>query len=227
MFTGDWHRFIATWLAFGTLALGVLVWVVWDLSANQTEQRIRGEQSTQNHIEYAEDRIDEKCLSLDPVPMRDCIHKEIESARDHARADQDLNAQQQMAFFTKIMGWTAGGGLVLGVVSIGVIFATLREMASTNRIMREEQRPWIIVDDNWDSFKKISSMFRSNPSLTFRVSVHNNGNTPAWEVSCTYITFSHDTLNPKEVSESVEHLFLNFFNISECATNAAFHGEPA
>jgi hypothetical protein len=57
--------------------------ISWDLPSEQAEQRIRSEQSAQNHIEYAEDRIDEKCLSLEPIPMRDCIHEEIESARDH------------------------------------------------------------------------------------------------------------------------------------------------
>ena len=114
------------WAAAAIIALLVVVAMTWGLSANQTEQRIRSVQSSQNHIEYAEDRIDKKCLILEPMPMRECIREEIETARDHDRANQDLEAQEQMAAFTKIMGWTAIAGLLLGCGSVVLIFFTLR-----------------------------------------------------------------------------------------------------
>jgi hypothetical protein len=129
------------WAVFALTLVAILCAGVWDLATDQAEQRVKAEQSTKQHIEYAEDRIDEKCLSLEAISMRDCIHEEIESARDHARANQDLYAQQQMAFFTKIMAWTTAGGLFLGVISIVVIYATLAKMGRTNQIMRDEQRP--------------------------------------------------------------------------------------
>lgn len=87
---------------------------------------MRGEKTAEYHDRYAEDRIDEKCLSLEPIPMRNCIHQEIESARNHERSEQDLDAQQAMARFTKVMGYTAILGLAAGIVSIVLIFLTLR-----------------------------------------------------------------------------------------------------
>ncbi len=161
--------------AFGTL--------LWDLASDQAEQRVRGEQSTQSHIEYAEDRIDDKCLSLDLIPLRDCIHKEIESARDHARANQDLDAQQSMAFFTKIMAWTTAGGLVLGAVSIAVIVATLSEMGRTNSIMRYEQRPWLVLT------RDIGCDFRDHGhggSISWSYDFENKGKGPAYDAKFNY-----------------------------------------
>ena len=134
------------WAVFTLTLIAILCAGIWDLASDQTEQRVKSEQSTREHIEYAEDRIDQKCLMLEPMLLRDCIHKEIESARDHGRANQDLNAQQQMAFFTKIMAWTTAAGLALGIISIAVIYSTLTEMGRTNQIMRDEQRPWVALD---------------------------------------------------------------------------------
>lgn len=80
--------------------------------------------------------------------LRDCIHEQIEAARDHERSEQDLDAQQTMAQFTRLMGWTAVAGLVLGGVSIVVIYRTLREMVTTNQIMQDQQRPWLQFEAN-------------------------------------------------------------------------------
>jgi len=166
------------WAVLGSVFAIILGVFIWDISSEQAEIRVRGEQSTQNHIEYAEDRIDEKCLSLKGVTLRDCIHKEIESARDHARSKQDLEAQQKMALFTKIMGLTAIAGLALGAVSIGVIFMTLREMGRTNNIMRGEQRPWIktLTEIELDVGEK------GLQSFTFKYCAENIGKRPAEDV---------------------------------------------
>ncbi|XHX59877.1 hypothetical protein ACFIO0_15550 [Pseudosulfitobacter sp. SM2401] len=199
---------------------------IWDLSADQAEQRIRGEQSTQYHIEYAEDRIDEKCLSLEPIPMRDCIHEEIEAARDHDRANQDLNAQQQMAFFTKIMGATAVVGLALGAVSIFVIFATLSEMGRTNQIMREEQRPWLVLDGDM-RHKILRRMYRSSPKKTMAVNATNKGRLPAKDAICTFAFYSRDTISGDDVSAVIEGVLLEDFDRFFFNKSTIFQGENA
>lgn len=133
----------ASLLVFFAILVPIASWLSWDYSSELTEYRIRAEESTNKHIQYAEDRIDKKCLRLEPVAMRDCIHKEIASASDHSRANQDLDAQQKMATFTRLMAYTAIGGIFLGGVSILVIYRTLSEMGKTNQILRDEQRPWM------------------------------------------------------------------------------------
>lgn len=93
--------------SYGPLFFCLSIYFTWDVAQELAEQRISGEESSQSHIQYAEDRIDQECLSLDKMAMRDCIHEEIEASRDHSRAEQDLDAQQVMADFTRIMGWAS------------------------------------------------------------------------------------------------------------------------
>lgn len=214
-----------TWAALAAVLLSVAVMIAWDWSSDLTEQIIRDEQGTQQHIEYAEDRIDEKCLSLKPVALRDCIHQEIESARDHDRANQDLNAQQQMALFTKIMGYTAIAGLVLGAGSIALIFATLREMGNTNRIMREEQRPWLVIDTNRRAMNAMRRMFRSDPQEGFFVAVTNKGKLPADDAFATFVTFSYDTLTADKVADMVESALPNLVGYKSINVGTVYQGE--
>ena len=63
---------------------------------------------------------------------------------------EDLKAQREMAWWTKVMGWAAGIGILLGAVSIWLIWRTwdaTREAAKSgdeaNRIAREGNRAWI------------------------------------------------------------------------------------
>ncbi|MEP3052502.1 hypothetical protein [Ascidiaceihabitans sp.] len=207
MIPDTWMKGPLMWTVLFLTFIAILTVVVWDLATQQAEQRIRAEQSAKNHIQYAEDRIDKECLGLEPVSMRNCIHQEIEAARDHDRANQDLKAQENMAFFTKVMGYTAVMGLVLGIVSIGVIFATLREMASTNMIMREEQRPWLVIDKA--PFDVLGKMYRSTPNSELSLTVTNKGKLPAKSAVATFATFSHDTMTAFEVSNIIERILLD------------------
>ena len=154
------------------------MWFVWGLSAQQTESRIRGEQSAEAHIQYAEDRIDRECLALEGVALRDCIHQEIESAKEHARANQDLEAQQTMALFTKIMGATAVVGVFLGLGSVVLIYLTLAETqklaTETTRLGEAQVRAYLAITsafvDNFAVGKK--------PKL--HIAIKNSGQSPAW-----------------------------------------------
>ena len=186
------------WAVFALTLIAIILLFVWDLASEQAEQRVRSEQSAKNHIEYAEDRIDQKCLGLEPMPMRNCIHQEIESSHDHYRSNQDLTAQQQMAFFTKVMAWTAVGGLALGAVSIVVIYATLNEMGRTNHIMREESRPWI-------KFEFTASLYESDESkIQIGYQPKNIGARPAFDVSIAERIINSREFMQKSQSERAE-----------------------
>jgi hypothetical protein len=139
--------------------------------------------------------------------MRDCIYEEIVSARDHDRANQDLSAQQQMALFTKIMGWTAVVGLIIGCGSVVLIFLTLRatqEMASdqakigsaqigasldaiktaqeANQIMRDERRPWLDITAS-PSGQLIYMPDSNTLAIPFDIIIQNMGKGPAFNVA--------------------------------------------
>jgi hypothetical protein len=170
-----------TWIALCLVFTVVLGWIVWDFSAGLTEQRLRGLQSSNAHIEYAEDRIDERCLALKVVVLRDCIQQEIEAAKDHARANQDLEAQRTMAQFTKIMGMTAIAGVFLGIGSIVLIYLTLSEtqrMATeTTRIGEAQVRAYMVTTSI--NAATIFSVNGSVKQIGFKVSLENTGQSPA------------------------------------------------
>lgn len=192
-----------TWIALGLLLLAVLIWLVWGFASQQTESRIRGEQSTDAHIEYAEDRIDEECLTLDGMALRDCIHQEIEASRDHNRANQDLQAQQEMALFTKIMGATAVVGLVLGAGSVVLIFLTLSEtqrMASDAREIGQAQvRAYMNLVVDGVEFRPVQNPDGSNLIIRFMCSIRNTGQSPASNVQ---VLFQIEESKPYTISKT-------------------------
>lgn len=104
------------------------------------------------------------------------------------------------------MGATAVAGLALGLGSVVLIFATLREMGNTNRIMREEQRPWLIIDSA--PFGILGRMYRSSPRAKLSLMVTNKGKLPAKDAIATFVNFSHDTMTAFEVSTIVEPIIL-------------------
>jgi len=113
-------------VVFSIVIGAVIIVIVWDEAVRLTENRLRSEQGSKAHIEYAEDRIDQECRRLEGTALRDCVHEQIKSANDHNRAEQDLNAQQVMARFTRVMGYVGIIGLFVGAGFIYLIFATLR-----------------------------------------------------------------------------------------------------
>ena len=100
------------------LCLLFLGHVIWIFSAYQTEIRMRRDQTASQHIEYAQDRIRRTCLDRDFAALLECITIEIISAQDHGRAESDLDAQEDMALWAKLMAVVSFLGL--GITSFGV-----------------------------------------------------------------------------------------------------------
>ena len=165
--------------AFGILGLTLLsifTLVVWDEATRLAQESLRDQSRAKAHIEYAEDRIDQNCLSLEGMALRDCIHQEIQSAQDHYRSESDLDAQQAMARFTRIMGYTGIAGLFLGVASVGLILATLWETRAGVEIMRKEQRPWLKIE-----FGVEGNLYERNGEIRGKIlfEIKNIGTSPA------------------------------------------------
>lgn len=131
-----WRGPIA-FVAFGIVLAVIASILIWDSSAILTEQRVRYEQAASAYADQAADRIERNCgADLDSSAMRRCIREEIEASEDSKRAERDLDAQEIMARFTRVMGYTGIIGLLVGIGSVWLIWGTLREMGRTNQIMR-------------------------------------------------------------------------------------------
>lgn len=78
-----------------------------------------------------------------------CYAEAEKASREDYRAQQDLNAQREMAEWAKWMFWATAivGALTIGVAITAAYWArgAILKMAETNAIMQSEQRPWVAV----------------------------------------------------------------------------------
>ncbi|WP_341214223.1 hypothetical protein [uncultured Limimaricola sp.] len=100
----------------------------------------------------AKQRVDRECRdSLTPDGMRGCILEILESTEDQKRSERDLDAQEAMSRFTRLMVFTGLLSLILGICSIYLIWATLKAtqtMAEDTRgIGRAQARAYLAIDE--------------------------------------------------------------------------------
>lgn len=179
MYGSDWRGPLA-FIVFGIVVASIAVLLAWDMSATLTEQRIRYEKASEAYTQQAEDGIQRDCgADLDALALRSCIREKIESAEDGKRAERDLDAQEGMALFTRLMGFTGLIGLLVGVGSVYLIWATLRAtqvMARDTREIGEAQvRAYLSID-------KVEVSARPKRGIVFWdvvVTVRNSGQSPA------------------------------------------------
>lgn len=174
-------------VAFGLVLIGVAAWMSWGLSADQTEIRMRGEQSAQQYIEYAEERIERTCLDREGAALMECIHEEIKSAQDHSRAERDLDAQQAMALWTKLMVLVSVSATILTMFGLYFVWRTLKASESATEaaltaveVTREtgfnETRPWLLIEADVQGPLEIKD---SGIRFSVDYTITNFGSTPA------------------------------------------------
>lgn len=208
MFRGDW-RTATAYILIVLLCFGGVQYGIYKELASAAKQRAGYEQSSKAHVDYAQDAIDRECLSLVGKPLRDCIHDKIAAARDHERANQDLDAQKEMAKFTRVMGYTAVVGLVLGAVSVVAIFLTLKatqDMArETSRIGEAQVRAYISFKPEYINIGIPSDLFSENgwsnqpTEVTIIGELVNSGQSPARRVTCS---FDIQAVRPGDIFEA-------------------------
>lgn len=128
----NWHGPYAA-IALGAVLCFVIAYLSWNISASQTEIRVSRDQNANQHIEYAQDRIRQTCLDRDPTTYLECVTVEIISAQDHGRAESDLDAQQAMALWAKLMTVASVAGLGVTAIGVYLVWGTLDQTrAATN-----------------------------------------------------------------------------------------------
>ncbi|MBY6117378.1 hypothetical protein KUW09_24505 [Mameliella alba] len=108
-----------------------------------------GQESHQSHSaeaykNYSNNEIAEKCaLSVDVATHTKCIANAVRNAREQQRAEQDLDAQQQMSFWAKwmLIATVAMAAITLfGVVFVWHTLEATREMARDTKTMAKDTR---------------------------------------------------------------------------------------
>ncbi len=198
-------------MIFGTLAVLILSWLVWDYSATLTEQRVRYDESTRRYAEQAVNRIEERCgFGLTPTALRGCIFREVESAEDQKRSERDLDAQESVARSTRAMMLTAFVGLFAGIASVGLIWATLletRRMAGDAReIGYMQNRPWLV-----SGLDIPGGLLSSKDSLPFvmKLGITNIGNSTAMNMLADVFLFQNFDHNDEAKLENLRDSLIN------------------
>ncbi|NUB42968.1 hypothetical protein GEU84_001095 [Fertoebacter nigrum] len=187
---------------FGIVLSAVAALLIWDYAAILTEQRVRYEEASRSYADQAAERIKRDCgADLAAASLRDCIRKEIEAAEDSKRAERDLDAQETMARFTRVMGYTGLIGLALGVGSVYLIWATLSEtqrMAKITRDIGQKQvRAYIAVT----GAELLADL--EHGRMMVRIYIRNSGNSPATMVKVGVVM---EMFNPRDAEANIGSL---------------------
>lgn len=183
------------------LALLTIAYVSFFVAFSKGYQSADQEHTTYNAQRDTAEIVYRECLdaSFSIDIARQCVEKADYTTRESERAEQDLNAQREMAQWSEGMLWAAWlvGIATVSVTAVGVFFVkrTLEQAGETNRaaidaakaandanvIMRDEQRAWVIVDLKPDQSisHEPNSKTAKTISMIIQPNLENVGNTPA------------------------------------------------
>jgi hypothetical protein len=163
----------------------------------------RGQESHQGltaeaYTEQAEAKIQKTCFALPDTAQAECIGEAIGSAREQQRAEEDLDAQQQMAEWAR---WMLTATVVMGVITtLGVVFVwqtleATRQMAlDTRRIGEAQVRAYLTF-----SGSEVAYGSEDGPATYFlvRPRFKNTGQSPGMIVyAFCHIMFVDDLTSP-------------------------------
>ncbi|MDT0576780.1 hypothetical protein RM533_11405 [Croceicoccus sp. F390] len=153
-------------------------------------------QSTENNQTNAS-RSEKQTVLIANRTAIETISSDAQAQRAEQRAETDLQAQQDMAFYALLM--FIASLVTIAVTAIGIWYvkrtldATLAAvkgaeiatdaMKEANRIADQAQRPWLTVDLNFDFTDEHGSLLFCNITIT------NIGRSPAYNVSVFNETF--------------------------------------
>lgn len=193
------NKFVGTpALIFSTaillLSLGWIGNVVFDNWVSVHKANAAYQQNAENDRRQSAIEIANTCFNRPIDDFRECVGDNLETHYRDQATNEDLQAQQDMAFWafwllaTSVIGiFISGAGVFLLVRSIGLgrnanIQATRAAIAATeaNAIMQEERRPWVtLIRDLGCEFYDRDGY---GGTLSWNYNFINKGKTPAYSV---------------------------------------------
>ncbi|MEL7685535.1 hypothetical protein AAG594_14450 [Citromicrobium bathyomarinum] len=174
-----------------TAATGALVFGGWLWRSTDT-QHFRIEQEASKAAEtYSDPRYiaqQGECLEIPPDERSECVTEEREATYEGQRNERDLQAQRQMAVWTRTIGIATIVGMAFGIFGLSLIFVTFRETRRAadagfraNEIAQESSerqlRAYFGLDGVWLQLPP--------DSVNLGVRFKNFGQTPALGVTLT------------------------------------------
>jgi hypothetical protein len=125
------------------------MWMVWNISRETARDQMEATHASRDYAQNAQAEISKRCARLPPLAAAQCGGEATKASRDSENREQDLEAQRDMARWTRVTGWAALFGVALSAVGVGLVFVTFRATREANEISRQammaENRAWIEI----------------------------------------------------------------------------------
>jgi hypothetical protein len=209
-------------LAIGTLM--VFVTALGFISTAAYDRATKDYQTSQTYSE-AQREFERRCVGLEGDEIFDCLSKQIQTAREPARSEEEVQAQKEMARWAWWMLLVTGG---IGFGTIAVAFAGVhwvREtLMATTRLGEMQLRAYLVVEEASATF--IRNSRNAIAGVEIKVIVKNGGSTPAINVGhLTNITEPIMGPSPKSIkpgSRSVVTMNTQAHRIHDLGPGASF-----
>jgi hypothetical protein len=178
-------------IAAALIICTVVAGVVSYSTGRESERRY---QSPHDHAETAKASAKSSCVGIDPVAVFECVYEKVEASEETARSEQDLDAQQWMAFWALAMTLVSAMTAVISAFALyflrGTLDETRKAVRETAKATSEMRKANQIADDTARRQQRAYIAVRplgveqlhSNRELIGMVSVENVGQTPAMNV---------------------------------------------
>jgi hypothetical protein len=212
-------------LTFGCLAVGIFIVisafvfqiVTRDYSA-VNDVYARYQANAENEKSEIERKIGLTCTGKQPAAMLSCVHEYLDAFYERQSTKADLQAQLDMALWSKWMFISSIAGVaatLVGIFFVRVTFHEARETTSaaiagveearktnhiTEKATRIEQRPWLSIEVQLTHGIKF---VESGAVFALKAIITNHGQTPATNVAIDAIMMSglgyHDVAKVQKI----------------------------
>ncbi len=199
MFSGPRDGTFILWIA---VAAGLLIvgFVAWQ-GAYSKGYNAANQSSKSDYANYeATQKNYSKCLDASTTIeiARVCFSNSPKASAAENRAQDDLNAQREMAKWAEAMFWATIFASVIGVFGVFLVWQTLAAANEMNKITSaafiNDQRPWLSFDAFPNGVFDLSD--KGTARIDIKLKIQNFGRMPAYNMS------SHSRL--------VEDFFMHF-----------------
>lgn len=130
------------------LALAILVGLSLWRGASDLENQItlQAQKEAAQYADPARISVECKASSVAAPAQQDCISPESEAASEAERNTYDLEAQQTVAVWTRVMGKAAIIGMGVGIIGLFLIFTTFWETRKAAQTSRDTYEAFIALE---------------------------------------------------------------------------------
>lgn len=206
---GDKIGLGVAYLALLVIAFGASIGLTMNGYAELQKAYATYQATADSDREASANKIESTCFNTDRAKFSECLRGQIKSYYQQQATNQDLQAQQDMAFWAKALFFLGIGQAVASLIGIYLVWRTFNETRVSNEIAKntatQELRPYLGVTDvavnrkRWPLSLRVidASLVGATTNNFLKISLKNFGQTPADEVAViAYYGVANSAIRP-------------------------------